>query len=204
MTNDEARAKYPVLMDYIATRSAVQPWYDQLNADKAAAFAGQFADVAAQLRQAQQDYGRYPYNSAMGEFLGLPLRDNGEPSHGYYMAGQVKDYHAMGEATREAERLIAEGKPLYIVAARCKKTRRPVRLHTFIGPQQVRIMGTVFEVSNGKHRGTISSNWSTETAIVRLATALRTGAPYGEDEHDARDEGQAALDRVATWLRWER
>ena len=181
MRIDEARERYPALLAYIEGRNALGgKWYDQLRADEAAAVAGQMADVATQLAQAQTDYGSYPYNSAMGEFLGLPLRENHEPASGYYMAGKVLDHHRLGEATREAERMIAERKPLYIVAARCKRTRKPLRLHTFTGPEQVRIMGTVFEVSNGKRKGTFASNWSTETAIVKLATALRTGAPYGE------------------------
>jgi hypothetical protein len=183
MTIEEARAKYPALMTYIEDRSGVTgaAKWDRLREDERAAHAGDLADVATQLAQAQADYGQYPYNSAMGEFLGLPLGANTEPAFGYYMAGKVLDHHRLGEATREAERLIAEGKPLYIVAARCKTTRKPVRLHTFKGPEQVKIIGASVQVSNGKRRGTLTSNWSIETAIVRAAEALRTGRPYGEE-----------------------
>lgn len=180
MTPDEARAKYPALMAYIESRSAIPKWYDTLRQDEADARDGKLAEVAQQLAQAQADHGSYPYNSAMGEFLGLPLRDNHEPAHGYYMACGVLSHHRLGEATREAEVLIAMGRPLYIVAARSKATRKPVRLHTFKGVAQIRINGTIAEISNGKRKGTLRSNWSVETAIARLAIALRTGQPYGE------------------------
>lgn len=175
-----ANEKYPALMAYIASRSAVKPWYDQLRADEAEAVAGGLGDVAAQLRQAQADYGRYPYNSAMGEFLGLPLRDSGEPAHGYYMANQVMAYHAMGEAQREAERLIAEGRPLRVVAAKSKATGKACRFHVFQGPEQIRVAGGAIMLNNGKRKGTLSSNWGVETAVVKLVAALRSGAAYGE------------------------
>ena len=174
--------RYPALMAYIDARSRAADWFAQLRADEAEADAGGLADVAAQLRQAQADYGRYPYNSAMGEFLGLPLRENGEPARGYYMASQVMSHHRLGEARREAERLIAEGRTRRVVAARSRTTRAPVRFHTFAGAEQIRIGtgGSTVAIQNGKMRGTLSSNWSIETTMVRLATALRTGAPYGE------------------------
>lgn len=175
--------RYPALMAYIDNRSTRTDmhWTAQLRLDEAEAAKGGLADVAAQLRQAQADYGAYPYNSAMGEFLGLPIRPgNNEPPHGYYMAGRVMVHHAMGEAQREAERLIAEGKPLRVVAARSKTTRKPVRFHTFVGPEQIRIEHGSVAIWNGKVKGTLSSNWSTETAMVRLAVALRTGAAWGE------------------------
>lgn len=180
MTNEEASAKYPALMAYIASRSAMKPWYDQLRADEAEAVAGGLGDVAAQLRQAQADYGSYPYNSAMGKFLGLPLRDNHEPAHGYYMANQIMAYHAMGEARREAERLIVEGKPLRVVAAKSKATGKGCRFHVFQGPEQIRVEGGAIVLNNGKRKGTLTSNWSVETAVVKLVAALRSGAAYGE------------------------
>ena len=176
MSADE---RYPALMAYIASRSAEPKWYDQLRADEAEAFAGGLADVAAQLKQAQADYGAYPYNSAMGEFLGLPLRDNREPAHGYYMAGKVADYFTLGEATREVERLIAERRPLRVVAARSKADRKPCRFYTFIGPEQVKLEGNELVARNGKVRVRLASNWSTETAMVKAAAALRTGQHYG-------------------------
>ncbi len=176
--------RYPALMAYIEDRSAStndMHWCEQLRLDTAEAERGGLADVAAQLRQARADYGAYPYNSAMGKFLGLPIRPgNNEPPHGYYMAGQVMAHYALGEARREAERLIAEGKPLRVVAARCKRTRKPVRFHTFVGPEQVRIEHGAVAIWNGKVKGTLSSSWSVETAMVRLATALRTGVAWGE------------------------
>lgn len=175
-----AQERYPALMAYIASRSALPKWYDALKADEAEAFAGGLADVAAQLKQAQADYGSYPYNSAMGEFLGLPLGANNEPAHGYYMAGKVADYYTLGEATREVERLIANLKPLRVVAARSKSDGKPVRFHVFGGPQQIRIEGNEIVASNGKVRVRLASNWSTETAMAKVATALRTGQPYGE------------------------
>lgn len=181
MKIEEARARYPALMGYIEGRNALGgKWFDQLRADEAAAQAGQLRDVAEQLAQAQTDYGSYPYNSAMGEFLGLPLRENHEPASGYYMASCVLSHHRLGEAQREAERLIAEGKELRIVAARSKADRKPTRFFTFKGPEQIKIEGGVAYINNGKRKGALTSNWSTETAIVKLATALRTGAPYGE------------------------
>ncbi len=44
--------------------------------------------------------------------------------------------------------------------------------------------------------------------VIRWAEAFfeqsRDDDGLSEDEHDARDEGVAALDRVKTWLAWER
>lgn len=174
--------RYPALMAYIEDRSGREgaAKWNGFYEDKRAAEAGGFADVVGQLRQAQADYGKYPYNSAMGEFLGLPLRENHEPAVGYYMASQIMVYHAYGVAKREAERLIAEGRTLRVVAARSRTTRKPVRFHAFAGPEQIRIEPGHVAISNGKVKGTLSSNWSLETTMERLAAALRTGAAYGE------------------------
>ena len=181
MRIDEARERYPALLAYIEGRSALGGrWYDQLRADETAALAGQLRDTAEQLAQAQADYGRYPYNSAMGEFLGLTLQANHEPPRGYYMASCVLSHHRLGEAQREAERLIAEGKELRIVAARSKADRKPTRFFTFKGPEQIKIEGGVAYINNGKRKGALTSNWSVETAIVRVVEALRTGRAYGE------------------------
>lgn len=179
---ERARTRYPALMAYIENRSAIANWTSQLRIDQREALAGGLADVAAQMRQAQADYGSYPYNSAMGRFLGLPLGAAHEPAHGYYMANGVMNYHTLGEAQREAERLIAEGKTLRVVAAKSKKDGKPVRFHTFAGPDQIRIGegGATVAISNGKVKGTLSSNWSVETTLVKLAAALRTGAAYGQ------------------------
>jgi hypothetical protein len=162
-----AKSRYPHLMAYIEDRSRLPRWTDQLGPDLREAEAGGLADVVADLRSAYADYGRYPYNSAMGEFLGLELRANNEPAPGYYMATQLAAHFALGEATREAQRLIDEGRPLRLVAARSKATRAPVRFHTFTGPTQIRM-------------GRLSSNWSVETALQNLVSALRNGTAYGE------------------------
>ena len=172
--------RYPALMAYIATRSAVRPWHDQLGEDKRAALRGELADVAADLRRAQADYGKYPYNSAMGEFLGLGLRENHEPPHGYYMASQVMSYFALGEAEREARALVEQGKTLKLVAARAKATRKPVRFHAFTGPAQIQIGEGCVTLANGKVRATLSGGYSVESVMQNLAAALRTGAAYGE------------------------
>lgn len=177
---NDANERYPALMNYIHDRSANHKWHEQLNADKNEAFNGGLKDVVTQLRQAQADYGQYPYNAEMGRFLGLPLEDNHEPAHGYYMACGVMAHYALGEATREAESLIAAGKPLRIVAARSTKDRKPIRFYTFTGSAQIKLEGNEIVLNNGKRKGTLRSNWSVETAVVKLADALRTGAAYGE------------------------
>jgi hypothetical protein len=184
-----AREKYPALMAYIDSRNAIPKWYDTLCADSASATAGNLADVAADLARAQVDYAAsvapgcstYPYNSAMGDYLGLPINPgNHEPEHGYYMATRVMHLTTFGVAQREALRLIAEGRPLRIVAARAKVTRKPLRFHVFTGPEQIKVDGESATISNGKVRGRLGSSWSTETCMVALALALRTGAAYGE------------------------
>lgn len=189
-----ADEKYPGLMAYIHDRNRMPraaDWCDQLHVDEADARKGGFADVASQLRIAQADYAKtskaaggsgYPYNRAMGEFLGLPIKDNGDPGagSGYYMANSVMSHHSLGVARRDAERLIAEGRPLRLVAARTKGTRTPIRFTTFIGPEQIRIEGQSVVVSNGKKRGLLSSNYSVETCLERLVDALRSGNAYGQ------------------------
>lgn len=181
MTHTEATQKYPALMAYIETRSALPKWYDQLRSDEAAATSGAFEDVAAEMQQADTDFGSYPYNAEMGRFLGLPIRaGNNEPPHGYYMARQVSRHYALGVAQRRAEELIAEGKPLRIVLARAKSTGAPVRFATFAGPEQIILTGGAVTIKNGKRAGKLSSNWSVETCLQKLVLALETGAAYGE------------------------
>ena len=184
-----AHEKYPALMAYIDSRNAIPKWYDTLCADKAAAVRGEVADVATDLTRAQADYAAaqapghstFPYNSAMGEYLGLPIRPgNHEPEHGYYMACRVMDRAALGVAQREAAALIAAGKPLRVVFARTQGTRKPIRFHTFTGPDQIKVDGGTVALFNGKVRGRLASNWSTETCLVKLVAALQTGAAYGE------------------------
>lgn len=111
----EAHTRYPDLMSYIASRNssaAPKDWCAQLRIDEAAALRGELAAVADALRQARADYAQahpqnpYPYNRSMGEYLGLPIRANSEPDRGYYMAGQVEVYDALGRAKQTAAALI--------------------------------------------------------------------------------------------------
>ena len=193
--------RYPALMAYILDRSALpdpnpfgfkerpaSEWCAQLRTDEALARAGGFADMAADLGQAQADYaaaqpsGRdtFPYNRAMGAFLGLPLDRGGEPPCGYYMASCATSHWRLGEAQRKAQASIDAGRSLRIVAARSKADHKPVRCYTFRGPDQIVINGISATLSNGRLRVSLSSNGSTESCIVALAHALETGLPYGE------------------------
>lgn len=180
--------RYPALIAYILDRSVNYPtpgkWCDKLREDQAEASAGGLADVATQLAQAQTDFGHYPYNRDMGTFLALPSKpgSDGDPVHGYYMASRVLDAYRLGEATREAQALIMAGHPLRVTVAKDKKTGKPLRFATFVGPDQIRIDGNRVTLANGRRKARLSSNWSLETAVVKLATALRTGLPYGERE----------------------
>jgi hypothetical protein len=186
----DAAAQYPALMAYITARSAIKPWYEALRADEAEAFQGGLADVANEMEMAQSDYAAaqkgkgqtgYPYNSAMGEYLGLAINPgNHEPGNGYYMAGRVMNHYRLGVATREADRLIAEGRTLRIVTARSKTDRKPVRFAAFAGPDQIKITGNEVTISNGKRRGRLSSNWSVETCLEKLVAALQSGRAFGE------------------------
>ncbi len=185
--------RYPALIAYILDRSTNYPtpgkWCDKLREDQAEASTGGLADVATQLAQAQADFGRYPYNRDMGTFLALPSKpgSDGDPVHGYYMAARVLDAYRLGEATRAAESLIRAGRPLRVAVAKDRKTGKPLRFATFVGPDQIRIDGNRVTLANGKRRGSLASNWSLETAIVKLAAALRTGLPYGEREAEGRE-----------------
>ena len=107
--------KYPALMAYIEDRSVNDGraglWCHQLRIDEQQAVEGRLADVAQQMIRAQADYkdqeeanGRsgYPYNSSMGIFLGLKIKEsNHEPPCGYYMAGQVMHAFRYGAARSE-------------------------------------------------------------------------------------------------------
>ena len=177
-------------MAYIAERSEVTDWCRKLREDEREAEAGGLADVVRELDRAKADYAAaqkpkgqsgYPYNSAMGTFLGLPLRDNHEPPHGYYMAGCVAVAFKSGNATRELKELIAEGRPLRLVTARSKKDRKPVRFAEFRGAQ-IQIVGNTIELNNGKRKGRLSSNWSGETCLEAVAKAMRNGGIYGESQ----------------------
>lgn len=183
---------YPALVAYIHDRNlseGTRDWYDRLCEDKAAAEGGAFADLAADLERAEADYATlarakghdgYPYNSAMGEFLGLPLGTDREPRHGYYMACGVASHHKLGEAKRAVERLIAEGKPLLVVTARAKATNKPVRFARYAGPDQIKIEGGTIRAMAGKRGHHLSSNWSVETCLVKVARAMASGVAYGE------------------------
>jgi hypothetical protein len=183
MTLAEATTKYPALMCYIADRNSAQTskeWCAQLRLDEETARCGGLSEVAEQMKQAQADYGSYPYNSAMGEFLGLPIKPgNGEPEHGYYMASGVMKHYMLGVAQRRAAALIADGKAVRFVLARNKKTGQPIRFATFQGEAQIMVAGRNVELSNGRRKVTLSSNWSVETCLVGLVQHLETGEPYG-------------------------
>ena len=197
MTPDE---KYPALMAYISDRSSGEEKtaWNMLRADEAAAVEGSHVEVAQDLENAQADYataqiakGRsgYPYNSEMGIFLGLPLRSNHEPPRGYYFANQVMRHFRLGAAKREVEFLLANGAHLKIVAARDKATGRPIRFTTF-KPHQIQIEGNAIVCRNDKRSIRLSSNWSIETALQKVAEALRTGNHYG---YDPGRDGAATL-----------
>jgi hypothetical protein len=180
MTFDESTAKYPDLMEYIVNRNALETsaeWCSQLRLDEETARNGGLAEVAAQMEQAQADYGSFPYNSAMGLFLGLELKSNHEPEHGYYMASGVMKHYALGVAQRRAAELIAENRSIRYVLAKDKKTREPIRFATFKGPDQIHVEGSGFLLANGKRKVRYSSSWSVETAIVNLVKHLETGEP---------------------------
>jgi hypothetical protein len=183
--------KYPALMAYIKERSSKdeKTAWNILRSDEAAAVQGDYADVAQELENAQADYAAaqiakggsgYPYNSEMGIFLGLPLRSNHEPPRGYYFANQVMKHFQLGAATREVESLLANGAHLKIVAARGKATGRPIRFTTY-KPHQIQIEGNTIVCRNDKRSVRLSSNWSIETALQKVAEALRTGRHFGYD-----------------------
>jgi hypothetical protein len=171
-----SREKYPALMDYIASRQGAS--WDQCRDDERDAEGGRLNSVADDLRRAETDFGRYPYNDAMKEFLGLDIEKD---SRAYYMATKVKYSAALGEARRQVEQMIPERRPLKIVAARCKKTGKPVRTHTFIGPDQIMIEGASLSLQNGRVRVRLSYGFSLETIMVKAALAMKAGVPYGEE-----------------------
>jgi hypothetical protein len=188
--------KYPALMAYIADRSSKdeKTAWNMLRADEAAAVEGEYAEVAQDLENAQADYAAaqiakggsgFPYNSDLGLFLGLPLRSNHEPPLGYYFASQVMKHFRFGAAKREVQSLLEGGAHLKIVAARDKTTGRPIRFTTY-KPHQIQIEGNTIVGRNDKRSIRLSSNWSIETALQKVAEALRMGRHYGYDP--ARDD----------------
>jgi hypothetical protein len=198
MTPEE---KYPALMAYIADRSSKDEntAWSMLRSDEAAAVEGSHMEVAQDLENAQADYataqiakGRsgYPYNSEMGIFLGLPLRSNHEPPRGYYFANQVMRHFRLGAAKREVRCLLEGGAHLTIVIARDKATGRPIWFTTFRS-HQVHIEGNTIFCRNDKRSVRLSSNWSIETALQKLAEALRTGKHYDYDP--IRDDEKAPV-----------
>lgn len=175
-------------MKYISNRSAQsegEAWA-QLRVDEKEAIEGRFDDVAADLERAHADYksqqeglgkSGFPYNSDMGLFLGLEIRSNGEPARGYYFANKLRTLTRLGNATREVQALLAGGAHLRVVAARDAKTRNPIRFTTFL-PHQIAIEGNAVVCRNDRKTVRLSSNWSVETALERVASALRTGEHY--------------------------
>lgn len=172
-------------MAYINSRTPLG--FDQMWADEREAEQGGFADVAADLARAQADYAaqqaalgrnQYPYNTDMGLFLGLPLRQNNEPPHGYYFANCVMSHWRLGVARREVERLIAAGTVLSIVTARAKRDGKPVRCARFVG-DQIKIVGSTIEASDGRRKVRLSSNWSAESCLQGVARAMAADMPYG-------------------------
>jgi hypothetical protein len=191
--------KYPALMAYISDRSGQdeKTAWNMLRADEAAAVEGGYIEVAQDLENAQADYAAaqiakgqngYPYNSDMGIFLGLPLRSNHEPPRGYYFASQVMRHFRLGAAKREAQYLLEGGAHLKIVTARDKTTGRPIRFTTY-RHSQVQIEGNTIFCRNDKRSVRLASNWSIETALQKVAEALRTGKHYGYDP--VRDDEKA-------------
>lgn len=189
------KEKYPALMAYIENRSAGDPkaaiWCSQLRLDEQEAYKGGLADVVADLERAQADYRAeeeakghdgFPYNRAMGIFLGLPIREgNSEPPVGYYMASSAMRHFRLGVAEREIRSLLGSGRVvLKVVAARSKQTGAPVRFHTF-QPHQIELAGGAVICRNDRIRVTLSNNWSIETCYERVAEALRNGWHYGYD-----------------------
>lgn len=184
--------KYPALMAYIANRNLLDTaakWCDQLRLDQAAARNGEFANIAKDLESATADYAvearakghsEYPYNSAMGDFLGLPLKANHEPGHGYYMAVQVQEAYKAGEALRAVQALIADGKELKIIAARNRKTGKAIRFYKFIGADQIVIQGNAVACNDGKRKVYLSSNWSESSCLIAVRNALENNTGYGE------------------------
>lgn len=181
--------EYPVLMGYIAERSSMpeKTAWEQLRKDEAAALTGEFGELANELERALADFAAsqaakgqstYPYNSSMGLFLGLPLRDNHEPPVGYYFARQVTRHFHLGSARREVRLLLAKGATLKIVAARNRTTGEPIRFTTFL-PHQIEMEGNSLVCQNDRKRIRLSSNWSIETALQAAACALRSGEYYG-------------------------
>jgi len=193
--------KYPALMAYIRDRSGgdEKTAWSMLRVDEAAAVQGDCAEVVHDLENAQADYATaqiakggsgFPYNSEMGIFLGLPLRSNHEPPRGYYFANQVMKHFRFGAAKREVKSLLENGAHLKIVAARDKESGRPIRFTTY-KPHQIQIEGNSVVCRNDKRSVRLSSNWSIETTLQKMAEALRTGKHYGYEP--GRDDGKAAV-----------
>lgn len=182
---------YPALMAYIESRSAGTPgvsWTDQLRLDELKAHNGGFANVAADLESARADYARsqrakgesaYPYNMAMADFLGLPLREGNEPPVGYHMALHVASQFRLGNAEREIKQILSNDKTVFrIVAARSVNSGKPIRFYTF-RPHQIHLDGREVVCNNGRVRVTLSSDKSIQTVYERVAEALRNGLHYG-------------------------
>jgi hypothetical protein len=189
MEQTEAQKCYPKLMAYILDRSenyqTSAKWCEQLRADEKAALNGELAEVASELAQAHADYAAqvpagsstYPYNSAIGKFLGLPVRSNDEPPHGYYMASCVMHSWRLGEASRKVRRLLEAGAVLQIPLARDRKTNKPIRVARYLA-HMVELQGSDVVCRDDKRQFRLSSNWSVESCMEKVVRALETGEPY--------------------------
>lgn len=187
------RERYPALMAYVdEIDNNREGWTTRLLNDQRAAMDGDpvMVAIADDMTRALADFeaqeraaGRrgYPYNRDMTAFLEAKVHvpEHGS-STGHYCAESVRCYARLGRATREAQALIDNGRPLLVVSARNKRTRAPVRCVRFVGPDQIKLTGGAVEARNGKSAVRLSSNWSVETCIEKVVTALKLGLPYGE------------------------
>ncbi len=182
---------YPALMSYIEDRSAAEAepdkWAEQLRLDEQDAYKGGLKGVAAELGKVLDDYRKaqkrrgkeiYPYNKAVGVFLGLPIQVNGEPPVGYFMAVRVMRHYRLGKAEREIRSILRNDKVvLRIVAARSNATGYPVRFYSF-HPNQIHLDGRDVVCNNGRIRVTLSSDRSIEVVYEKVAEALLGGYHY--------------------------
>lgn len=196
-----AENKYPALMAYIHDRDSEDSdtAYAKLRDDERIAVIGGLSEVALELERAQADFAAsrlargltgYPYNREMGIYLGLlPLEGNQESDRGYYFASQVMHHYRFGAARREVESLLSNGAQLKTVAARDKTTGRAIRFTVFKS-HQIQIEGDSVVCRNDRVNVRLSSNWSVETALQRVAEALRSGKHYGYNPE--RDDAPSA------------
>lgn len=186
LTHSQAAKLWPELMAYIdrgnamaAANASASAWCEALRVDEACVRASEPSmvlvaeqDVAmrASFSAAARECGKndYPYNAAIDEYLGL----GGSDSAGRYMAHSVACAWEACRARAQLQALIDGGARLALVAARCKKTRRPIRFHHFQGPGEIAISGRAVAVSNGKRRFVLSSDWSEAKIFQNVIAAI--------------------------------